>query len=192
MVKDEVSLTNYRQINTNADWHNISKLYKKAFPLSERKPLWLIRATHKKNKADVWLIEDEGAFKGFAITMNSGDLVMLDYFAVAEDARGQGYGAGCLNRLQEKYKEYRFFLEIESVYVKAKNMQQRLGRKAFYERNGMKEVGVVAKVFGVELVSMGYDCELNFDEYKKLYTDCYGKLVGMNIRKVKRDIKSIR
>ncbi len=182
----------YKPVQSKADWRNISKLYKKAFPLSERKPLWLIRATHKKNKADVWMIEDKNEFKGFAITMNAGDLVMLDYFAVAEDARGQGYGTGCLKWLQEKYKEYRFFLEIESVYVKAKNMEQRLGRKAFYERNEMKEVGVVAKVFGVELVSMGYDCELNFEEYKKLYTDCYGKLVGMNIRKVKRDLKLSR
>ena len=176
----------YRKVETDADWRNISKLYKKAFPLAERKPLSLIRSTHKKNKAEVWLIEEENEFKGFAITMNSHDLVMLDYFAVAEDARGKGYGSSCLKWLQEQYKDYRFFLEIESVYVKAKNMEQRIGRKAFYERNGMREVGIVAKVFGVELVSMGYDCALTFEEYKKLYTDCYGKLVGMNIREVKR------
>ena len=179
----------YRPIQVDADWRNISKLYKKAFPLIERKPLSLIRSTHKKNKADVWLIEEENEFKGFAITMNSHDLVMLDYFAVAEDARGKGYGSSCLKWLQEQYKDYRFFLEIESIYIKAKNMKQRIGRKAFYERNGMKEVGVVAKVFGVELVSMGYCCKLNFEEYKKLYTDCYGKLVGMNIREVKRNLK---
>ncbi|MBP3392648.1 MAG: GNAT family N-acetyltransferase [Clostridia bacterium] len=179
----------YRAVKTDADWRNISKLYKKAFPLMERKPLSLIRSTHKKNKADVWLIEEENEFKGFAITMNSHDLVMLDYFAVAEEARGQGYGSSCLKWLQEQYKDYRFFLEIESVYVKAKNMEQRIGRKAFYERNGMREVGIVAKVFGVELVSMGYDCALTFEEYKKLYTDCYGKLVGMNIKKVKRELK---
>ena len=176
----------YRAIETDVDWRNISKLYKKAFPLAERKPLGLIRSTHKKNKADVWLIEEENEFKGFAITMNSHDLVMLDYFAVAEDARGKGYGSSCLKWLQEQYKDYRFFLEIESIYIKAKNMEQRIGRKAFYERNGMREVGVTAKVFGVELVSMGYDCALTFEEYKKLYTDCYGKLVGMNIREVKR------
>ena len=179
----------YRAIETDADWRNISKLYKSAFPLTERKPLSLIRSTHKKNKADVWLIEDEGTFKGFAITMNSGDLVMLDYFAVTEDARGKGYGSSCLKWLQEQYKDYRFFLEIESIYIKAKNMKQRIGRKAFYERNGMREVGIVAKVFGVELVSMGYGCKLNFEEYKKMYTDCYGKLVGMNIKKVKRELK---
>ncbi len=176
----------YRKVKTDADWRNISKLYKKAFPLMERKPLSLIRSTYKKNKADVWLIEEENEFKGFAITMNSHDLVMLDYFAVAEDARGKGYGSSCLKWLQEQYKDYRFFLEIESIYIKAKNMEQRIGRKAFYERNGMREVGIVAKVFGVELVSMGYDCALTFEEYKKLYTDCYGKLVGMNIREVKR------
>ena len=179
-------MINYRQVSSKADWRNISKLYKKAFPLQERKPLWLIRSTHKKNNADVWLIEEDNEFRGFAITMNSGDLVMLDYFAVAEKFRGQGYGSSCLKWLQEQYADYRFFLEIESVHVKAKNMEQRIGREAFYERNGMREVGIVAKVFGVELESLGYDCVLTFQEYKKLYTDCYGKLVGMNIREVKR------
>ena len=190
MLKEGCSkLIEYRTVKTDADWHNISKLYKKAFPLQERKPLWLIRSTYKKHKADVWLIEEQGNFRGFSITMNSGDLVMLDYFAVAEKFRGQGYGSSCLKWLQDKYKDSRFFLEIESVYVKAKNMEQRIGRKAFYERNGMQEVGIAAKVFGVELVSMGYQCELTFEEYKKLYADCYGKLVGMNIREVKRNIK---
>lgn len=182
-------MINYRHVKTNADWRNISKLYKKAFPLMERKPLWLIRSTHRKDKADVWLIEEEGKFRGFAITMNSGDLVMLDYFAVAEEFRGQGYGSSCLKWLQEQCADYRFFLEIESVYVKAKNMEQRIGRKAFYERNGMREVGIVAKVFGVELESLGYGCELTFEEYKNLYSSCYGKLVGMNIREVKRAVK---
>lgn len=182
-------MINYRQVSSKADWRNISKLYKKAFPLTERKPLSLIRSTHKKNKADVWLIEEDGEFRGFAITMNSGDLVMLDYFAVADAFRGQGYGSSCLKWLQEQYKDYRFFLEIESVHIKAKNMEQRLGRKAFYERNGMREVGIIAKVFGVELESLGYDCELTFEEYKNLYIDCYGKLVGMNIREVKRAVK---
>lgn len=179
-------MTSYRKIESDADWRDISKLYKKAFPLQERKPLWLIRSTHQKNKADVWLIEDNGEFVGFAITMNSNDCVMLDYFAVKEDARGKGYGSSCLKWLQEKYADCRFFLEIESVYVKAKNIEQRIGRKGFYERNGMQEVGIAAKVFGVELVSMGYGCVLTFAEYKRLYTDCYGKLVGMNIREVKR------
>lgn len=179
-------MINYRQVSSKADWRDIAKLYKKAFPLMERKPLSLIRSTHKKNKADVWLIEEDGEFRGFAITMNSGDLVMLDYFAVAEETRGQGYGSSCLKWLQEQYKDYRFFLEIESVHIKAKNVEQRIGRKAFYKRNGMREVGIVAKVFGVELESLGYDCDLTFKEYKKLYSDCYGKLVGTNVREVKR------
>ena len=179
----------YKKADSKADWRNISKLYKKAFPLQERKPLWLVRSTYSKHKADVWLIEEDNEFRGFAITMNSDDLVMLDYFAVETKFRGQGYGSSCLKWLQEQYADYRFFLEIESVHVKAKNMEQRLDRKAFYERNGMNEVGIVAKVFGVELESLGYNCELSFGEYKNLYTDCYGKLVGMNIREVKPDKK---
>lgn len=185
-------MINYRQVSSKTDWRNISKLYKKAFPLMERKPLSLIRSTHKKNKADVWLIEEDGAFRGFVVTMNSGDLVMLDYFAVAEKVRGQGYGSSCLKWLQEQYKDCRFFLEIESVHIKARNMKQRIERKAFYERNGMKEVGIVAKVFGVVFEILGCNCELTFREYKNLYTDCYGKLVGMNIKEVKSAVNKRR
>lgn len=178
-------MTEYRAVETGADWRNISKLYKKAFPLMERKPLWLMRSKYKRGKADAWMIEEDGCFVGFAITMNDGDLVMLDYFAVAEEARGKGHGSACLNWLQEKYKDYRFFLEIESVQVKASNMEQRLGRKAFYERNGMSEAGLYAKVFGVEFECLGHDCKVGFEEYRNLYRSCYGRFVGWNVKPVK-------
>ena len=183
-------MTEYRAVTTDADWRIISKLYKKAFPLMERKPLWLMRSKERQGKADAWIIEEDGCFVGFAITMNSGDLVMLDYFAVAEDARGKGYGSDGLKWLQEKYKDYRFFLEIESTHVKASNMEQRLGRKAFYEKNGMSEAGVSARVFGVEFDCLGYDCKVGFEEYRKLYRACYGRLVGWNVKPVKIRMKT--
>ena len=178
-------MTRYRAVTTCADWRNIAKLYKKAFPLSERKPLFMMRSKCKQDKADAWIIEEEGQFVGFAITMNAKDLVMLDYFAVTEKARGNGYGSACLRWLQKQYKDSRFFLEIESIHVKAKNMEQRLGRKAFYERNGMSGAGVNAKVFGVEFECLGYGCKLEFEEYKALYRSCYGRFIGWNVKSVK-------
>lgn len=178
-------MTRYRAVTTCIDWQNISKLYKKAFPLSERKPLFMMRSKCRENKADAWIIEEDGQFIGFAITMNDKDLVMLDYFAVTEKARGKGYGSACLQWLQEQYEDARFFLEIESVYVKASNMEQRKGRKDFYERNGMSETGVMAKVFGVEFECLGYGCEIEFEEYKELYQNCYGRFVGWNVKPVK-------
>lgn len=172
----------YRAVETCADWRNISKLYKKAFPLMERKPLWLMRAKYKQGKADAWMIEEAGRFVGFAITMNDGDLVMLDYFAVAEEARGKGHGSACLKWLQEKYRDYRFFLEIESTKVQAKNLKQRVARKDFYARNDMKEAKLCAKVFGVEFECLGHDCKVGFEEYRNLYRSCYGRFVGWNVK----------
>lgn len=176
----------YRSLENNGDWEKIKRLYKKAFPLRERKPLWMIKAVVKKQKADVWIAEEGNEFLGFAITMTANGLVMLDYLAMKDTARGKGYGSSFLQWLQKKYEGFRFFLEIESVYVEAKNMQQRINRKNFYQRNGMQEAGVLAKVFGVELESLSYDCRITFDEYKRLYTTCYGRLTGFFVRPVKR------
>ncbi len=164
-----------RCVRTEEEWKLMKKLYKKAFPASERKPFALIREKYRQKVTDVWVIEEEEEFSGFAITMNGSDLVLLDYFAICEEKRGQGLGRKSLRALQEQYRGKRFFLEVESLKVSADNMEERRRRKQFYLNNGMKELGVYAKLFGVEFELLGYDCEVDFDAYFSLYDTIYGK-----------------
>ncbi len=158
-----------------SQWQNIYRLYKSAFPKCERKPFPLIWLIHKKGNADVWVLEANGGFAGFAITLNLGDLVLLDYFAVADAHRSKGYGSQALRQLQERYRDRRFFLEIESVYHVSENLPERRRRKRFYLRNGMTEMRVMADVFGTPMELLGYGCRVEFGEYQSLYRKSFGK-----------------
>jgi len=174
---------NLKKAVTCKDWIQIKKLYRTAFPRCERKPLAVIRYKQCKNKADVWVLEDEGEFIGLAITMNGPDLVLLDYFAIDDFKRGKGYGSKAIKRLQEMYKDYRFFLEIERTDVEADNIEERKRRKTFYLQNDMTELNVHAVLFGVEMELLGYQCNVSFEEYYNLYVSNYGRIAEKNVMK---------
>ncbi|MBQ8199003.1 MAG: GNAT family N-acetyltransferase [Lachnospiraceae bacterium] len=170
-----------RNPDTKADWKAIKQLYRSAFPLNEKKPFWLIKSKYEKGQADVWVIEKENSFAGMAITMNGGDLVLLDYFAVCADKRSGGIGGEALKSLQEKYSDRRFFLEIESVDKPSPKLPERLRRKKFYLTNGMQEMGVNVKLFGVDMELLGYNCAVSFEEYRNLYLNTYGNWAARNV-----------
>lgn len=156
-------------------WLKIRRLYRTAFPVYERKPLGLVRRTQKRGGSDVWCIEDDGRFVGFAITMNTNDLVLMDYFAIKDEVRGRGIGSESLRMLQQQYADKRFFLEIESIYEDVPNLEERKRRKKFYLSNGMTEMKLMANVFGTNMELLGYQCKVDFAEYCSLYANNYGK-----------------
>lgn len=160
---------------TEEHFRQIERLYLSAFPDCERKPFALIREKAVTGAVDVFILEEEGAFVGLAITMKDNDLVLLDYFAVAEDARRHGNGARALKLLYEQYKDRRFFLEIESTKAEADNLEQRRKRKQFYLRNGLQETGLEAIVFDTEMELLCHRCELAFEEYVGIYEHVYGR-----------------
>lgn len=164
-----------REVMSETDWSLLENLYTEAFPDNERKPFAMIREKYREKRTDVWVIEEEEEVSGLAITMNSEDLVLLDYFAISPEKRGQGLGSASLRALFERYHGKRFFLEVESLTVPADNMEERRRRKQFYLSNGMKELGVYARLFGVEFELLGYACKVSFAEYYSLYDSIYGE-----------------
>ena len=64
----------------------IFRLYMSAFPKCERKPFSVILSMQKKGKTDLWYVELGGRFIGMGATINGDDLILLDYFAVSENA----------------------------------------------------------------------------------------------------------
>ncbi len=174
-----------KEVDFCKDWKKIKQLYKVAFPRYERKPLWIVRMKHRKGEADIWVIDQDGEFAGFAITVNELDMVLLDYFAIREEKRSSGLGGKALKLLQEKYDGKRFFLEIECEDDSADNAAERVRRKAFYLRNGMSELGVKANVYTVDMELLGYNCHLSFEDYEKLYHASYGNMIAGNIVELK-------
>ncbi len=174
-----------KEVDFRKDWKKIKQLYKTAFPRYERKPLWIVRMKHRKGEADIWVIDQDGEFAGFAITVNELDMVLLDYFAISGDKRNSGLGGKALQLLQEKYDGKRFFLEIECEDDSADNAAERVRRKAFYLRNGMSELGVKANVYTVDMELLGYNCYVSFEDYEKLYHASYGNMIADNIVEIK-------
>ncbi len=178
-----------RKVKSPADWLALRKLYKKAFPKYEQKPLWLVWKVMKQNKADVWVAWQGKCFAGLAITMNGDDLILLDYLAVSEKLRGTGVGTKMLRCLQQIYQGKRFFLEIENVYEESPERKMRLRRKHFYLKNDMKEMKIMVNAFGAELEILTYDCQVSFEDYFELYCSCYGEFAGRNIEQLEYPVK---
>lgn len=159
---------------TPLHWAQLYKLYLNAFPRSERKPFSIITRQYRKGIFDVWCVRQKGQFAGLAITVKSGQLVLLDYLAIKKDCRNQGIGTAVLSLLQQKYAGKDLFLEIESVYEDAPDLALRQRRKQFYLRCGMTPMGVMICLFGVNMELLGFDCKISFDRYYQFYMDNVG------------------
>lgn len=158
---------------TCLDWFKLYLLYKQAFPIYERKPFAMIYHTFKNGGSDVWCLEENNTFIGLAITLITRDLVLLDYYAIKEEMRGQNYGSKGMKAMFEHYENKRLFVEIESIFDDCDNLDERLKRKHFYLKNGMQECKVLANVYGtdMELLSNQF---VSFEDYYSVYVDVYG------------------
>lgn len=159
-------------------------LYRSAFPPYERKPFGKILRMAKEGRADLWTIRRNGKFAGLAATVNSPNIVLLDYFAVKKSLRGKGVGSAALRELEQCYADRGFFVEIESTYEQAANQAQRESRKRFYESCGMIPMGTEADLFGVRMELLGVRCHLDLEEYRSFYRENYSPWAAQHINPV--------
>ena len=169
------------QVRTPYQWLRFCLLYRRAFPSSERKPIAIIRKKQKEGTTDVWYLERDGKFVGLVATINSPEIILVDYLAIHDACRGNGNGSLALKKLREQYAGKGVFVEIECLYEDADNYEERCRRKQFYLRNGMKEMHTTAKLFGVDMELLGYDCQLSFEEYHEFYRINYGEWAASHI-----------
>ena len=160
---------------SNAERAAFRDLYRAAFPPEERKPLWLLDRLKRKGVSDLLSIRDGARMIGLAVVAKSGDLALLDFFAIAPTERGKGYGARALRALAKRYADKRLFLEIERIDEGAANNAERLRRKAFYLRNGLTESGFAVRMFGVALEVMQFGAPLTYAEYRAFLARAFGR-----------------
>ena len=154
------------------DWLRIRLLYRRAFPRYERKPFRIIRKMQQEGRTDVWLAEQDGHFAGLATTINAPDVILLDYLAVHEKRRSQGIGSAMLQGLLALYEGRGLFVEIEAT-DRDDPTGEKARRKAFYQRNGLTDMHVVAILFGVRMELLGRGCKMDFDGYQNFYRTYY-------------------
>ena len=167
-------------------WAEIYRLYQEAFPASEKKPFSMILKMHRKGASDVWRFTRNGKFAGLIITINGENHILLDYLAVDKAKRGTGIGTQILQLMQQQYSGKGVFLEIESVYEDCDNKAERLRRKHFYEKCGMKSMEVFVWLFGVKMELMGFDCRVTYEEYHRFYRDNYNEWAAKHIQKAEK------
>lgn len=155
-------------------WLQLYKLYRSAFPPAERKPFFIIWNMFRKGKMDVWYFSSAGRFAGLATAIDDHGLVLIDYLAVAPDCRGKGVGTSALSLLKDHYSGKNVFLEIESIYEDTPDLPQRIRRRNFYLRCGMKPMHVMIRLFGVKMELMGFDCQINYEQYYRFYMNNLG------------------
>lgn len=129
---------------------------------------FLLRAG-KKHKLDLFLLRDRDENLGLTVTVPYGDLVLVYYLAVDPEKRGQGVGSQVMALWQTQYPGKRIVLEIERPEEGAENQSQRLRRKAFYLRNGLRETGLTVSVFGVPMEVLSLNGPVTFREYHSVY-----------------------
>ena len=154
-------------------WMQLYILYRRSFPRAERKPFFTILKKYRSGMTDIWCILEGSTFLGFAATMNSPQLVMLDYLAVSKQNRGQGIGSVAMKELMRRYSDRAFLLEIESPYEPGPDQMLRQKRKQFYVNCGMEPLHIMAEVFGVNMELLGKNCRIDFEAYRNFYRDFY-------------------
>ena len=162
-------------------WFKIYRLYRTAFPRSERKPFSMITKMYRKGTTDVWYCTDHGKFVGIAITINGTDAILLDYFAMNKQLRGHGYGSAILQAVIRHYAPKTVFGEIETVFEDGEDLDMRIRRKQFYLRNGLKEMGVMVYLFGVKMELLTSDRSMTFEEYRDFYKTNYNQWAADHI-----------
>ena len=174
------------EITRTKTWElpGIFALYQGAFPSSERKPFSIIVKRARTEGVDLWTIRAHGRFAGFAATVNSPQIVLLDYLAVKKNLRSRGVGREAMALLNEAYRDRGFFVEIESTFENAPNARERQKRKEFYVNCGMTPMGTEADLFGVRMELLGIRCHLDFESYRNFYRDNYSPRAAERVREV--------
>ena len=147
-----------------ADIHLTEELYKKFisadFPSNELRQLKMIKSLMKNGFYSVYAAYENGEITGYACFLKGKTIkntVLLDYFAVRKDLRGQGKGSLFLSQLVghiRKTEPYVSFIAVEcenpektSVSEKAENRRRRI---RFYTQNGAVITDTGWYVFGVD------------------------------------------
>ena len=160
--------------NYKDNLEKIENLYISAFPKNERKPFDLIIDKCDNGLMEIITIQsDSNDFLGFAIMILHDDMVLLDYFAITPESRGQNIGSTALKLLFERYKNKRFILEIENTEAECDNFEERKRRKAFYTRNGMSVMPFKVNLIGVEMEVLTHNCVVTYEEYYSIYENTF-------------------
>ncbi len=166
-----------------ADLSFVRRLYKEAFPRSERKPFSMIRRETARGRMELLVLLENEVPAGLAVTAVCAEPILIDYFAIDETMRGRGLGTAALAAIRSYYGEKTLFLEIEAPDPAAPNHIQRVARKRFYERSGFLDTGYRVQLMGIPMELLSTDTVMLEEchrAYRALYREWCDRLIQFN------------
>ncbi len=160
----------------------IRVLYEASFPKEEKKPFpVMLEKLRAKQMIFYAIFNEKDEFSGFMLTAKHGNVLLLDYFAIEPEMRGLGIGSYALAKLCEMHADKSVVIEIEDERVPCADTVQRIRRKNFYIKCGMKIMPYEISLFGVKMRVLTNGNEVPFDEYHAVYRCVFGEGVAKNI-----------
>ena len=148
----EIRLLNESQIK---DIYN--DYMKEDFPEDELKPLSALMKMYNEEMYFAYGLFEENRLMAYAMfvgKINTG-AVLLDYLAVVKEARQGGYGSRFLSMLENELSENDCIILESENDADAKDEDDRDTRRkriCFYKKNGMCDMGVRSRLFGVDYI----------------------------------------
>ena len=162
-------MCDYKRLTVEETLEIYETYMRKDFPPIELKPFSHIERMMNLGLYDSFAFYEEERFVGYALCSENRkqDAVLLDYFAIASDLRGKGYGQKTLAMLWEIYREHDMvILESENpeFFEDEQDYEKKLRRVRFYEEKcGMTKCDFTTRLFGVEYVILAKGCRVKAD-----------------------------
>lgn len=127
------------------------------FPAAELKPWSLLKKQYDRGLCKAFELCDFGVRKAYVVfeIPQSGNVWLVDYFAVLKAERGSGFGGMALKTIKNNVPADAVMFEIERPDEAADeaDLSVRTRRKRFYLKNGVVETGVTSVADG----GIGYE-----------------------------------
>lgn len=151
------------------------KTYESSFPYEELKPWGMLLDLANSKIMTLHAYSDNDKFVGLTGVTSKNGYTLVNYLAIDQSVRSQGYGSRILHHLLEEYKDQKLFLEVEQVHPCYHKFEQRQRRRNFYLANGMHQTPLYISLYGInmEVLTNGFD--MTFKEYKDAYVSYYGE-----------------
>jgi GNAT superfamily N-acetyltransferase len=174
---------NLRPLNQNDDnYSKVIYLYKKAFTTDQRIPTWILKFKLRKGKVGFNVLYADDTWIGLIYTTEFKDIVLVHFFAISESFRSGGYGSKVMDSMKIIHSGKRIVLNIEKLDKQEKNFEQRIKRKAFYEKNGFSSSGYFVKEPGEKLEMLIFGGSISKEEIEAMYKNLFGSIIGFLLR----------
>jgi hypothetical protein len=174
---------NFRPLTKDdANYSKVIDLYKEAFTGAQHIPAWILRYKLKNGKAGFCTLYEDDTWIGLIYTIEYKDIVFVQFLAISESFRSEGYGSKAMSSMSDMHSGKRIVLNIEALDDQAENYQQRIRRKAFYENSGFSSSGYIVKEPAERLEMLIHGGTISKEEIEAMYRDLFGSILGFFIR----------